>query len=115
MQRLGNRLWALLPSIVIGAFAVLLLHEWWLIGYVGDPQIIASYHFGSEAMVGNGGPPYKSAEVYAESALWEAGIMTMVALLFLAAGWLRSRQLLGIAYLVLLVGFGAIHYVRSAL
>jgi hypothetical protein len=59
-----------------------LLWEWISIGIIAIPEKIAEYHFGSEAMVGEGGPNYASASAYAQSALHSA-IFPMLPLVLL--------------------------------
>ena len=68
---------ALLPGVALGALAALMFHEWWLVGYLADPETLANYHFGSEAMVGIGGPHYRTAEIYASAALRDAGLLAL--------------------------------------
>ena len=57
--------------VVLGAslFALMSFHEWWLIGVAADPDTIAKYRFGSEAMVGHGGAKYASAVRYSYTQL----------------------------------------------
>ena len=59
---------SLVLCLLLVAFCFL-LWEWLSIGVLAMPEKIAEYHFGSEAMVGEGGPTYKSATTYAQSAL----------------------------------------------
>ena len=65
----GSQLYA---SIVLGYILLLLaflLWEWLAIGILAIPSVIEDYHFGSAAMLGEGGPHYASAELYAHTAL----------------------------------------------
>jgi hypothetical protein len=84
-------------GILYGSLGVILaVSEWWQIAIVADPNNIASYHFRSEGMMGNGGWHYASANVYAWSALVE-GFIFATALGLLVIAW-RSyswRYLLG--------------------
>ena len=63
------RLWALPGAAFCLLLAFLSLYEWWTIGVLADPAVIAEYHFGSEAMMGEGGAHYASAALYARTAL----------------------------------------------
>ncbi len=58
--------WAILISTVAGAVlcavgALVCLWEFVVIGLVANPRTIASYYFGSEAMLAHGGWHYTSA------------------------------------------------------
>jgi len=57
---------------VAALFAVAMVTEWWPIIVIRSPARIASYHFGSESMVGHGGWKYSNPEVYAWTAFAEA-------------------------------------------
>jgi hypothetical protein len=61
-----------------------LLWEWLAIGYFAIPSVVANYHFGSAAMLGEGGPTYASAAIYAQASL-EAAVFPMMPLAFLFA------------------------------
>ena len=63
---------ALLFLILASTIALLLLWEWFKFAVVKDPIEIASYLFGSEVMVNEGGEGYATADSYARSSLWEA-------------------------------------------
>jgi hypothetical protein len=85
------------------AFA--LLSEWWRIGVVADPTVVAQYHFGSESMTAHGGFKYKFAALYSWSALFFGAGFVAVALAALVAAAKRSTGLLvgsGVAFAVLL-------------
>jgi hypothetical protein len=86
-----NRWVTLVPAFGLLALAALFLREWWLVGYVADPETIAAYRFGSEAMVSHGGAKYRSAGAYATSALQVAGVCALLAGVFFAASRLKSR------------------------
>ncbi len=60
-------------------------YEWYRIGVVADPDVIAGYYFGSEAMIGHGGKHYASAAMYARSALFSGFFLTPVLAAFLVA------------------------------
>ena len=90
------------PGAVLTALLVAIAaREWYLIGVVADPATIAKYHFGSEAMVGAGGEHYRSAAVYARSALLEALLGLPVLAAFLLALYRRSLRLAVFLYLAI--------------
>ena len=95
---------ALAPGLAFGLLvAVRFVYEWLTVGIVADPKVIETYHFGSAAMVGNGGWHYRSAELYARAALCE-GLTAMVgAALFVVGGMRRSPRLVASGYGVLVV------------
>ncbi|GAB2958383.1 hypothetical protein GCM10027048_26670 [Hymenobacter coalescens] len=75
-QPVAKRL--LLPGLVLTLLlAAVCWYEWLVIGVVANPATIRSYMFGSEAMVGEGGPHYATAEQYARTALREALLLTL--------------------------------------
>jgi len=45
------------------------LGDYWVIGVVANPDEIARYNFGAEAMIAHGGEKYRSANAYAVSSL----------------------------------------------
>lgn len=59
-----------------------LLWEWLSIGIIAMPEKIAEYHFGSEAMVGEGGATYESTSAYAQAA-FHSTIFPMLPLVIL--------------------------------
>ena len=73
-------------------FAVAMLSEWWPIIVSRNAAHIASYHFGSESMMGHGGWRYATPNVYAWTAFAEAVAATAT----LPALWMiivhRSRK-----------------------
>ena len=77
----------------VALFCVLLawvhFSEWYEIGYIKNEEVIKEYHFGSEAMVGNGGSHYKSAESYAKNSL----IYGLIAVLCLGTICLAIRKM----------------------
>jgi hypothetical protein len=77
----------------------MLLREWWLVGVVADPNTLSSYHFGSEAMLGEGGSHYLTAETYSASALQHGIAYVLLAFGFGLAAFRRSPVGLGIASL----------------
>ena len=84
-------------GILYGSLGVILaVSEWWQIAIVADPNNLASYHFGSDVMMGNGSWHYASASVYAWSALVE-GFIFATALWLLVIAWriYSWRYLLG--------------------
>jgi hypothetical protein len=111
----GHRWGAFVPCAVLLVLAALSLREWWLIGYIADPETIAAYRFGSDAMVGKGGSYYRSAELYAASALQFAGLLAVLAIPFVVALRLRSRGALIMAYVILIVAAIAKQVVPYAL
>ena len=96
--------WYILPGLLVStAFAVISISEWYKIGINADPDKIAHYHFGSEAMVGNGGWHYQSAAIYAKSALI-TGIRFLVIMGVFTAGFLlRSYIATFVAYGLLIL------------
>ena len=93
---------ALIPAVLLVLFGLLVFREWWLIGFVADPQVVASYHFGSEAMIQHGGSHYLSAGTYAASSLRLSLVLWALAALFIVAWRLKSRHSLIVAYTALL-------------
>jgi len=71
--------------------AALLVGEAVWVGVFASDAQVAEYHFGSEPMVGYGGPAYESASSYVLSALWQ-GIVLLVAAVALALGAFHSRR-----------------------
>ena len=110
-----NRWLTLVPAIGLLALAALFLREWWLVGYVGDPETIAAYRFGSEAMVSHGGAKYRSAGAYATSALHVTGLCALLAGVFFAASRLRSWRAAISAYVLLAIAFAVTQVVPNAL
>jgi hypothetical protein len=75
-------------------FSLVLLREWYVVGYVADPAILATYPFGSEGPAA-GARNYANAEIYARTAALNGLASTTLLLMALVAGWCRSRRLLG--------------------
>jgi hypothetical protein len=73
-------------------FAIAMLTEWWPIIVARNAAHVASYHFGSESMLGHGGWKYSNPNVYAWTAFAEAVAATAT----LPALWMtivrRSRK-----------------------
>jgi hypothetical protein len=86
--------------------------QWWPIIVSRNPAHIASYHFGSESMMGHGGWKYSNPEVYAWTAFAEAIAATAtlptlwmiivrrsrkaaLALVFICAAYVGSALILG--------------------
>jgi hypothetical protein len=87
------------------AFGALLAHEALSLGPLATPELIGSYHFGSEAMVGNGGQKYRTRELYVASTFL-AGVLLLAcpALAVLAA--IRSSRPLALSSMAsALLGF----------
>jgi hypothetical protein len=97
---------------VAALFAVAMVTEWWPIIVSRNPAHIASYHFGSESMMGHGGWKYSNPEVYAWTAFAEAIAATAtlptlwmiivrrsrkaaLALVFICAAYVGSALILG--------------------
>jgi hypothetical protein len=100
--------WIAVPGLVLaGLLAALFLHEWFTVGVVADPAVIEGYHFGSEAMVGNGGWHYATRELYTATALVEGLVALAVATAFATAAIARSVVMAMVAYAVLAVGLVA--------
>lgn len=102
-------------AALLGVLAVLALvlgvGESWFILVQPDREQVASYHFGSEAMVGSGGWTYSNPEVY--------GWTSLVGSVVVAGGWvllslalLRSSLRLAISgvgiWLVLVLSMAAL-------
>jgi hypothetical protein len=58
------------PAVVLlGSAALMWAWEFWVVGIIADPETVASYHFGSEAMMYHGGKHYGSATAYSVACL----------------------------------------------
>jgi len=95
------RLSSLVPAFFALFLAVLFLSEFVSIGIIARPETIAGYDFGSEGMIGAGGWRYRSAQVYALSALAE-GILLLSGAGLLLAGVIRRKSAALIAGYILL-------------
>ena len=106
---------------VAALFAMMTLTEWWSIVIVRDPAHLASYHFGSASMVGQGGWRYANPAVYA----WTSFAEALAAMATLPMLWFtivrRSRKaalalvILCAAYVVASLILGKINWSTSAL
>lgn len=104
-KRSGLVLWVAIPGLVLSVLiSALFLSEWYSIGVVADPNTIAKYGFGSEAMVGNGGWYYASAALYAKTALIEGICAFALVLTFAVAAMMRSAGVVVGAYILFVVG-----------
>jgi hypothetical protein len=71
--------------------AVLLISEALWVGVFASDAQVAEYRFGSEPMVGYGGPAYESASRYVMSGLWQ-GVVLLVVAITLSLGAFRSKR-----------------------
>ncbi len=85
--------------------SVITFNEWIQIGIIADEEMIESYHFGSEAMIGAGGEKYRSADAYAfSSAKWS--LISLTSLILYALGLKKKkRTIIGFGYLSTLLIF----------
>jgi uncharacterized membrane protein len=93
---------AVLPGLLL---AILLLvtngYEWWSIGLAANPVAVASYPFGSEEAMGEGGEYYANAQYYARAMLiWTVALAAIVAVFIWAV--LRRQLDAALAAYVLL-------------
>lgn len=96
--------WVLLPGIfLVVSFWSLFFSEWLRVSIIADPATIASYHFGSEAMIGEGGQHYRTAGTYATSALLACVLMVPASIAFIQAGRKRTPIRTLLAYGILSV------------
>lgn len=94
------------PGLLLGILlSLLFLHEWITIGIIADPETVQKYHFGSEAMVGHGGWFYKSAELYARSAMIQGFVSIAIVAVFIRSIVLGSAKTAVAGYMLLTVGF----------
>ena len=91
-----------------GLMAAVFLSEWYIVAIRADPHVIADYyHFGSEAMLGNGGWHYATPELYSFTALIEGSVAMAIAAAFAIAVARRSGNIAIGAYALLAVGLVA--------
>ena len=93
--------------LAVGATAFLLLYasEWWQVGVVRQPSVLASYSFGSEAMLSHGGWHYRTAATYSGVCLAEA-LWFALALALLGGSLFKSSiRLLKLGALTVLAPF----------
>jgi hypothetical protein len=89
------------------------LSELWVISIEANPNIIAGYHFGAEAMISHGGEKYRSAAIYANSSL-TLGLCSLAGIVFVLITQIKAKKYkilkaycAGISFSVLLyLGFG---------
>ncbi|WP_303495315.1 hypothetical protein [Neptunomonas phycophila] len=59
-----------LPALLcLSLFVVYGLGDYWVIGVIANPEELARYNFGAEAMIAHGGDKYRSASSYAMASL----------------------------------------------
>jgi len=75
--------------------------EWLTISIIADPATIASYHFDSDAMIGEGGQHYRTANTYATFALLAWVLMVPAGLAFIQASRRRTLIRTVLAYGIL--------------
>lgn len=76
----------LVAALLVGAEAV-------YIGLLASPDVVAEYHFGSEAMVGHGGSAYRSRQSYLGSGLlWSAGLSGVAVLVAITCTRATKRK-----------------------
>lgn len=101
----NNIRWLAIPGLLFaGLWTLLFFVEWYKIGVIANPATIESYHFGSDPMVGYGGDHYRSAELYARTALIEGICALAMAGVFVLVLVRRSSWLLIAAYSLLFLG-----------
>ena len=106
-------LWLSAPGLAVAALlAVVFLSEWVRVAVIADSATVESYHFGSEAMVGHGGWPYRTAALYARTSLVGGLVALVVTGAFVVAVVRRSRVLALVAYGLLVVGLAANQVMR---
>ena len=100
-----------MPGLVLAAVAGLLLCvEALRLGPLATPELVASYHFGSESMVGEGGWPYLSQSMYVVSSGLEGAALLVCALaLGVALGRRRASWLVS-GYVGLVVVMVAVYW-----
>ncbi|RVT47474.1 hypothetical protein [Rubrivivax albus] len=85
--------------IVLALLSFVLLREWYIVGYVADPAVLAAYRFGAEGPAA-GAVNYANPAVYARTAAIGGLASTALLSVSLVAGWLRSRGLLAASFLL---------------
>ena len=84
------------------ALSLLLVSEWYSVGFFPDSKLVADYHFGSPAMLDNGGWIYESARVYSNYCLIAGLSFGASGLVFVYSVVKRSWRAIGFSYVVLL-------------
>jgi hypothetical protein len=110
-----------IAAVTIGVaalFAIMMLGEWWPIAVARSPARIATYRFGTEAMIRQGGWRYANPAVYA----WTSFAEAMAAVATMPLLWItivrRSRKaakgliLLCVAYAGIAVVLGRAEWTR---
>jgi hypothetical protein len=83
-----------------------LLWEWVAISILAVPSVIEDYHFGSAAMLGEGGPAYASAELYTRSSLQSVLFLVPLVSLFMLVVVKNNafyRAIAWVAFLIMLL------------
>jgi hypothetical protein len=90
-------------TLLIVFFIAVLSHEWYQISIIKNPVVIAEYHFGSEAMIGEGGEKYRNPNSYTNAALLYI-LLLLPLLLFIIVAWIKRSLapiiLVNIAFIV---------------
>jgi hypothetical protein len=92
-------------SLILYFFSIFFFYEFYRIGIVPPPNEIEQYHFGGEAMIGNGGWIYASAGAYSFSTLVGAFLYLFAASGFLIAYIKRLKLFFGLAIGILVVSY----------
>lgn len=96
------------------------LSESWSTALSPDPQRIASYHFGSEAMLGHGGWSYANPEVYGWTSLVSLGLVgiavALVGVSLIRASWRAAiaGAVIGLVVTVAMQYLGHLEWERRA-
>lgn len=77
----------LLALLLFAAYGVI---DYWKIGVVADPEEIARYNFGAEAMIAHGGEKYRSSSAYAAASL-ATGLLALIGLIASLSILARSK------------------------
>ena len=81
----GSRFYTAIGLGYLLLVILFLLWEWIAISVLAIPSVIEDYHFGSAAMLGEGGPEYAAAELYTRSSLQSVLFLLPLAGLFVIA------------------------------
>lgn len=84
-----------------------MLTEWWYVGVVADPDYVAEYHFGTEAMLHHGGSHYASAAIYADAVLRE-GLIAVAAAVGVLVGNARRSMPIVLGFVFLFIAWVAV-------
>jgi hypothetical protein len=104
-QNIASGRWIAVPGLIVaGILAAGFLDEWFTVGVVADPTVIDGYHFGSQAMVGNGGWYYATPDLYVTTMLAQGLVAAVLMVLFVFAATMRSQSVAMGAYALLAVG-----------